>query len=421
MPIQILMPALSPTMTEGNLVKWVKKEGDTVASGDVLAEIETDKATMEVESIDDGTLARILILEGSEGVKVNEVIAVLLEEGEDESALEGMATAAPVVQKAETKTEVSTPTPIPTPTAQPSVATAVAGGAGGSAVGKRIIASPLAKRIAAQEGIDLSVLHGSGPRGRIIKADVEQALKVGPAQRRVEVPRDEFGMPAFARLDLTNIRKVIAQRLTESKQTIPHFYLTMECAVDKLLDLRRQINDNLDGVKVSVNDIIIRACALALKKVPAANASWMGDHIRHYQAQDISVAVAVDYGLVTPIVKDAGNKSIIEIGKEAKDLIKRARDNKLKPQEFQGGTFSLSNMGMYGLSDFSAILNPPQACILAVSAAQQRAVVVKGDITIATMMNCTLSVDHRVVDGSVGAEFLKAFKNLVENPVLLVM
>ncbi|MEN8236329.1 MAG: pyruvate dehydrogenase complex dihydrolipoamide acetyltransferase [Pseudomonadota bacterium] len=412
MPVKILMPALSPTMTEGNLVKWLKKEGDEVESGQVLAEIETDKATMEVEAVDEGKLARIIVPEGTEAVKVNAVIGIILEEGEDESALEGMdveSTATPAPKEAPAK---------PT-SASPQVATVSPTEAQVS--GDRIIASPLAKRIATQAGLALGSIQGSGPRGRIVKADVEAALQAGPAARRAEIPRDEFGMPSFERVEVSNIRKVIAGRLTESKQTVPHFYLTIECEMDKLLDLRQQINATLDDEKVSVNDVLIRACALALQQVPEANAAWMGDHVRQYKAQDISVAVAVDYGLVTPIVKDAGQKTILEISRDAKQLIAKARAGKLKPQEFQGGTFSISNMGMYGLQDFSAIINPPQACILAVSAAKQSPVVIDGDIGIATLMKCTLSVDHRVVDGAIGAEFLQALKTLIENPVQIVI
>lgn len=412
MPVKILMPALSPTMTEGNLVRWLKKEGDEVESGQVLAEIETDKATMEVEAVEEGKLAKIIVPEGTEAVKVNEVIAILLEEDEDESALEGMDLETHTAPEPKETPAVVESKPALAP--EPQVASI-------SPAGGRVIASPLAKRIAAQEGLALGSIQGTGPRGRIVKADVEAALQAGPVTRRVEVPRDEFGMPAFDRIDLTNIRKVIAQRLTESKQTVPHFYLTIECEMDKLLDLRRQINASLDGEKVSVNDVLIRACALALKKVPQANAAWMNDHVRHYKAQDISVAVAVDYGLVTPIVKDAGQKTIVEISRDAKALIAKAREGKLKPQEFQGGTFSISNMGMYGLQDFAAIINPPQACILAVSAAKQSPVVAEGEIGIASLMKCTLSVDHRVVDGAIGAEFLQALKTLIENPVQLVL
>ena len=413
MPVKILMPALSPTMTEGNLVKWLKKEGDEVESGQVLAEIETDKATMEVEAVDEGKLVKILVPEGTEAVKVNAVIAVLLEEGEDESALEGMdlEAAAPMPAEAKQETPVVAE-PSPTPVSQ---STSVVPSS------DRVTVSPLAKRIAAQAGLALGSIQGSGPRGRIVKADIEAALQAGPGARRIEVPRDEFGMPAFERIEVSNIRKVIAQRLIESKQTVPHFYLTVACEMDKLLDLRQQINASLENEKVSVNDVLIKAIALALRKVPTANAAWMGDHVRQYQAQDVSVAVAVDYGLITPIVKDAGQKTIVEISRDAKQLIAKAREGTLKPQEFQGGTFSISNMGMYGLQDFSAIINLPQACILAVSAAKQAPVVIDGDLAIATMMNCTLSVDHRVVDGATGAEWLKAFKNLVESPVQLVL
>ena len=408
MPIEILMPALSPTMTEGNLIKWLKKEGDTVGPGDTIAEIETDKATMEVESVDEGTLGKIFVAAGTEAVKVNEVIGLLLEEGEDAKSLESYA---PKKSAAPAKDEGKAPTPakgIPAGTG-PKLATAH---------GDRIFASPLARRIAQEKGVDLRVITGSGPRGRIVKADVERAPVGGGgmvAQTAVAYDGTEF-----EDVPLTTMRKVIASRLVESKQHVPHFYVTMECQIDDLLRMRKSLNEAQQETKVSVNDAIIKACAIALQRVPAANASWLGNAIRQFKTSDISVAVAIEGGLITPIVKSAEDKGILEISKEVKDLAARAREGTLKPEEFQGGTFSLSNMGMYGVKEFSAIINPPQGCILAVGAGEERPVVREGKIEVATVMNCTLSSDHRVVDGTTGAEFMAAFKNLIENPLLIL-
>ena len=418
MPVKILMPALSPTMTEGNLINWLKQEGDEVVAGDVLAEIETDKATMEVEAVDEGTLARIIVPAGTEGVKVNEVIALLLEEDEDPASLKDVDISAPQ-QPAEL--EAAKPEPAQPAVTQAAPVVPIATG--------RQKASPLARRLAQQQGLDLARIQGTGPKGRIVKADIEAAqggagggIAVAVARPMTEVARDEFGMPAFDTIAMTNVRKIIAERLTEAKQTVPHFYLTMACDVAELLKVRKQINSTLDGgAKVSVNDMIIRACALALMKVPQANSSWMGDHVRQYKSADVSVAVATDQGLITPIVKSAERKSVIEISQETKELIAKARAGKLKPQEFQGGTFSISNMGMYGLNEFSAIINPPQGCILAIGAAEKSYVIRDDKPAIISVMKTTLSVDHRVVDGAVGAQFLQAFKNLIENPVLLVM
>lgn len=401
MPVKILMPALSPTMTEGNLIKWHKKEGDPVKAGDMLAEIETDKATMEVEAVEEGTLARILIPEGTENVKINEVIALLLEEDEDASALEKVDVQAPVSQAPEPAAEKADDSNV-----FPVVS------------GERIIASPLARRIAEQASLDLKAIAGTGPRGRIVKADVEAKLTSTPMQK-IQSSISLDSSAEFNKIALSGMRKIVAQRLTESKQTVPHFYLTVECEVDNLLELRQQINANQSDVKVSVNDIIIKVCAAALMKVPQANASWAGDHIRQYTSADISVAVAIEGGLVTPVIRGADKKGVLQIAKEAKGLIERARALKLMPEEYQGGTFSLSNLGMYGTKEFQAIINPPQGCILAVGAAEQRAVVKGGQIKIATMMNCTLSVDHRVVDGATGALFLQNFKQLITHPALI--
>ncbi|WP_085908119.1 pyruvate dehydrogenase complex dihydrolipoamide acetyltransferase [Kiloniella majae] len=442
MPINILMPALSPTMTEGTLSRWLVNEGDTVNSGDVLAEIETDKATMEVEAVDEGTIAKILVPGGTEGVAVNQTIAVLLEEDEDVSALENVSTEteAPVAQ-AEPKQEEAasaTPTAEKAPSSTPSSGPAAP--APVSASGDRIFASPLARRMASQESLDLSALKGTGPNGRIVKADILSALEqgVGKAGASTEtsaaapakaVPAasgpnarelaDMLGME-YDLEPLSSMRRVIASRLSESKQTVPHFYLTVDCEMDKLLAFRKELNASGD-VKISVNDFVIRAAALALKKVPAANASFSDEGILSYKNADISVAVATPSGLITPIIKAAQNKGLGIISEEMKDLAGRARDGKLKPEEYQGGTFSISNLGMFGIKDFSAIINPPQGCILAVGAGEQRPVVKDGALAIATVMTCTLSVDHRVVDGAVGAEYMAAFKALIQEPLSMLL
>ena len=436
MPVKILMPALSPTMTEGTLASWKKKEGDVVKAGDVIAEIETDKATMEVEAVDEGTIAKILVAEGSENVAVNTLIAVLLEEGEDASAVDafvaGGGSAAPKAAApaaTEEKKEEKKADATPAATVAPQTAA--------KTDGKRIFASPLAKRIAAQNNVDLSTLKGSGPNGRIIRADVEAAGKggakpasagaapqsfaptaSGPGAKELA---DAYGMK-YREEKVSGMRKVIASRLTESKQTVPHFYLNTTINIDKLMSLRAEINDGSDGAfKISVNDFVIKASALALKKVPAANASWNGNSILFYETSDISVAVATPTGLITPIIKEAESKSLVAISSEMKDLAVRARDGKLKPQEYQGGTFSVSNLGMFGIKQFNAIVNPPQGCILAVGAGEQTPIVVNGKVEIATIMHCNLSVDHRVVDGAVGAEYLQALKKLLENPALLLV
>ena len=415
MPIEILMPALSPTMTEGNLVKWHKKEGETVKAGDVIAEIETDKATMEVEAVDEGSLGKIIVPEGTEGVKVNQVIALLLEEGEKASALETVkAEALPKPEKKEdsplpspeTKTELKV---IPPQTVTPQ--------------SSRMFATPLARRIAEKESLNLESITGSGPRGRIIKADVEQALTQGGMSRSSPPSALLSGYePAYKVIPTSNIRKIIAKRLVEAKQTIPHFYLTVECEIDALLKAREQINKRAEGAyKLSVNDFVIKACGVALTRVPSANASWIEDQIYQYTSADVSVAVAIEGGLITPVIRQAETKGLLEISHEMKALALRAREGKLKPEEFQGGTFSLSNLGMYGVKDFSAIINPPQGCILAVGMGDERPIVKKGVLTVATLMTCTLSVDHRVVDGAVGAQFLKVFKELIENPVMMIL
>lgn len=414
MPIQVLMPALSPTMTEGNLVKWHKKEGDQVASGDILAEIETDKATMEVEAVDGGTLARILVAEGSQDVKVNTLIALLLEEDEDASALDGFS-AAPVA--------ASAPAPSASQQGVPQAPSAPAQSApsGKASPSSRILASPLAKRIASQKGLDLASVTGSGPHGRIIKVDVENAR--APTGKVAPVTGADALFPVYEEQTLTNMRKVIAKRLTEAKQTIPHFYLTVDVALDKLLALRADVNETLEkDNRISVNDFVIKAMGRALMLVPEANASFMGDSIRFYKRADISVAVAIEGGLVTPIIRGANEKSLADISLEMKDLAARARAGKLRPEEFQGGTFSLSNLGMFGVKEFGAVINPPQGGILAVGAGEKRPVVASnGEISAATLMSCTLSVDHRALDGAVGAAFLDAFKKTIESPLLTLL
>lgn len=411
MPIEILMPALSPTMTEGNLVKWHKQEGDIVKAGDVMAEIETDKATMEVEAVDEGRLGKILVPEGTEQVQVNQVIGILLEEGEDVSALDNISSATPVQKKEEVAPVIAEKKQDLKVAPQP------------AASGARSFASPLARRLAEGAHINLGSIAGSGPRGRIIKADVEKALSQGPAPSlSIPSPLLSGYEPAYDVIPTSNIRKIIAKRLAEAKQTVPHFYLTMDCNIENLLKVRAQVNDRANGTyKLSVNDFIIKACALALMKVPAANASWVNDQIYQYKSADVSVAVAIDDGLITPVIRQAETKGLIEISNEMKDLASKARAGKLKPEEFQGGTFSLSNLGMYGVKEFSAIINPPQGCILAIGMGEERAIVKKGLLTSAMMMTCTLSVDHRVVDGAVGAHFLKAFKELVENPMIMIL
>ncbi|MBN2753186.1 MAG: pyruvate dehydrogenase complex dihydrolipoamide acetyltransferase [Rhodospirillaceae bacterium] len=448
MPIQILMPALSPTMTEGTLAKWIVKEGDTVAAGDLLAEIETDKATMELEAVDEGVIGKILVAAGTAGVAVNAPIAVLLEDGEDASAL-----------------SVSPPAPAPAPKPVPIVAAAVPASAplsnfalpGGinipvpntlpssvsSASAQRVFASPLARRIAAEAEIDLNTITGTGPRGRIVKADIEAAkasggddeidadllaamafaaaVKAPPSMKAPSAPEPDYGTP-FAEVPHSSIRKVIARRLTESKQTVPHFYVTMDVLLDDLLALRQQINTRESGgQKVSVNDFIIRACAIALKRMPEANVSWKEDVMRHYQRADVSVAVATPTGLLTPIVRGAEGKSLGSVSEEMRDLAARAREGKLKPEEYQGGTFSISNLGMFGVREFAAIINPPQSMLLAVGAADQRPVVKGGALAVASVMSLTLSCDHRCIDGALGAKFLGSVKSLLEDPMSILL
>jgi pyruvate dehydrogenase E2 component (dihydrolipoyllysine-residue acetyltransferase) len=438
MPINILMPALSPTMTEGTVAKWLMKEGDEVKAGDVLAEIETDKATMEVEAVDEGTLGKIIVAEGTEGVPVNDVIAVLLEEGEDKSAIDAAPKPATKSTAQATAPAAETTAPATTPTATTTAPAATNAAAPARVDGARVVASPLARRLAKQAGLDLAALRGSGPHGRIVKRDIESALSVAAptAQVPAAAPAPALaptaaGPGAKALADMlgmtyrqepnSGIRKTIARRLTEAKQTVPHFYLTIDCRIDELLRVRKEINGRFDDIKISVNDFVIRAVALALGQVPAANASWDDSGILYYDHADVSVAVATPNGLITPIIKAAESKGLSTISREMKDLAGRAREGKLKPVEFQGGTFSVSNLGMFGISEFAAIINPPQGCILAVGAGVQQPVVTDGALAVATVMSCTLSVDHRVVDGAIGAEFLAAFKKLIEYPPAMLL
>lgn len=423
MPINVTMPALSPTMTEGTLSRWLKAEGDKVAAGDIIAEIETDKATMEVEAVDEGVIGKILVKAGTEGVAVNTPIAILLEDGEDASALAN-APAAAAPKAAPSSVALSAPASTATPAQAPQV----------SSGGPRVFASPLAKRLAKESGVDMSALRGTGPHGRIVKADIERAVRQGaaPASTAKAAPAAQlppggdyevnvFGM-AYRKIPNNNIKKITAKRLVESKQTVPHFYLTIDCRLDALMAARQEINDQADGkYKLSVNDFLIKAAAMALKAYPPANVSWSDEAVLQYLKADVSVAVSTPNGLITPIVRNAEDKGLVQISNEVKDLAKRAREGKLKPEEFQGGSFTVSNLGMYGIREFGAIINPPQACILAIGAGEQRAVVEKGEVKVRTMMSCTLSVDHRAVDGAIGAEYLQVFKKYVENPVSMLL
>lgn len=440
MPIEILMPALSPTMTEGNLVKWLKKEGDAIEPGQVIAEIETDKATMEVESVDEGVMGKIVVSEGTQSVKVNALIGVLQQEGDSDkdiaamvkeyeekaaqevSVVEEVKVTQPQAQQAVAVGAMPTAVPVTASIAAPVVVPMVTTTSHMEA-NANIKASPIAKRLAEEKHIDLSAVPGSGPHGRVVKKDIEDFIKSGGAGTVVKRNAQE----AIA-LPNDNIRKVIASRLTQAKQTIPHFYVTIDCKLDALLSCRQDINAeapvDAEGkplYKVSVNDLVVKAIALALRKVPAANASWTDEAIIQYNNIDISIAVATEGGLITPIVRNADQKPPLALSTEIKELAKRARANQLKPEEFQGGGFTVSNLGMYGVKQFNAIINPPQGCILAVGAGEQRPVVTDGELEVATIMECTLSCDHRVVDGAVGAEFLAAFKHYIEHPVAMLI
>ncbi len=444
MPIEILMPALSPTMEEGTLATWLVKEGDTVASGDVLAEIETDKATMEVEAVDEGTVAKLLVPGGTEGVKVNAPIALLLEEGEDASALDGYSAGGSAAPKTE---GAATPKPAPETKAATADEPAVAAAPSTStSSGDRVFASPLAKRLAEQAGLDLASIFGSGPKGRIVKADVEAAQSasktaskpdtaappVAATTTEVGLPRATEGAEALSKMGiapesyrlepLDGVQKVIARRLTSSNINVPDFPLTIDCEIDALLAMRKELNGQApEGVKISVNDMLIRACALSLKAVPESNASYTADGIAYHHKADVAVAVASDRGLITPIVREAENKGLSTISSEMKDLATRARDGKLKPQEYQGGSFSISNLGMFGIREFGSIINEPHGMILSVGAGEPRAVVKDGALAIATVMTVTLTCDHRVVDGAAGARWLQHFKGLIQNPLTMML
>ncbi|GAA0534286.1 pyruvate dehydrogenase E2 component (dihydrolipoamide acetyltransferase) [Rhizomicrobium palustre] len=447
MTTQILMPALSPTMEEGKLAKWHVKEGDAVKSGDILAEIETDKATMEFEAVDEGKIGKILIAEGTEGVKVNTLIAILLEEGEDASAITDIPAAMSDI-KAAVSAEAKD-----TKEAKAEPAAPVAAAAAPAAHGERIFASPLAKRIAAQKGIDLAAIAGSGPRGRIVKSDVEHATPgaapkaapvaaapkaAAPTSAPVEVAAPQIGGLPDARIyskpgeyeeiPHDSMRKAIAKRLTAAKSLVPHIYVNMDITLDALLAARERLNaaapkgkDKVPAYKLSVNDFVIKAVAMALKKVPEINASWTDTAVLRHKHADIGVAVALDFGLITPIVARAEEKGLVEISNEVKSLVERAKGKKLKPNEYEGGSFAISNMGMFGVSSFSAIINPPHAAILAVGAGIEKPVVKNDKIEIATVMTVTLSVDHRVVDGAAGAKFLVALKQFLEEPAAMLL
>jgi pyruvate dehydrogenase E2 component (dihydrolipoamide acetyltransferase) len=452
MPINITMPALSPTMEEGNLAKWLVKEGDKVSPGDVIAEIETDKATMEVEAVDEGTVAKIVVPAGTEGVKVNALIAVLAAEGEDAGAA---AKAGPAPAKADAPKPEAPKAEAPgAPKAEPAKAEASAlapkpaSGNGAAGVqGERTFASPLARRIAKEAGVDIAAVDGSGPHGRIIKADVEAAISGGakaapaaakapaeaPAAKPAAKPMSDetvlklFEPGSYELVPHDNMRKTIARRLVEAKSTIPHFYLTLDCEIDALLALRAQLNaaapmrktdkGDVPVYKLSVNDMVIKALALALRDVPDANASWTDSAMVKHKHADVGVAVSIPGGLITPIVRRAEDKTLSAISNEMKDLAGRARNRKLKPEEYQGGSSAVSNLGMFGIKDFAAVINPPHATILAVGAGEERAVVKKGAIVVANMMSVTLSTDHRAVDGALGAELLGAFRRYIENPM----
>ncbi|MCW0015128.1 pyruvate dehydrogenase complex dihydrolipoamide acetyltransferase [Rhizobium sp. BT-226] len=450
MPINITMPALSPTMEEGNLSKWLVKEGDKVKSGDVIAEIETDKATMEVEAVDEGTVAKLVVAAGTEGVKVNALIAVLAADGEDVSAAaSGAGSAAPAPKADGAAAPKAEAAPAPAQSAPAVAPVAAAAPASVSSDGSRTFSSPLARRLAKEAGIDLSAVAGSGPHGRVVKSDIEAAVAGGgakaaapaaaasapqasaapaPAATAPKGASEEavlklFEPGSYELVPHDGMRKTIARRLVESKQTIPHFYVSVDCELDALLALRAQLNDasprkdNAPAYKLSVNDMVIKAMALALRDVPDANVSWTDSNMVKHKHADVGVAVSIPGGLITPIIRKAEEKTLSTISNEMRDLGKRAKDRKLKPEEYQGGTSSVSNMGMMGVKNFAAVVNPPHATILAVGAGEQRVVVKKGEMAIATVMSVTLSTDHRCVDGALGAELLQAFKGYIETPM----
>ena len=445
MPIKVLMPALSPTMTEGKLAKWIVKEGDTVDSGDVMAEIETDKATMEVEAVDEGVIGKILVAEGTDNVAVNDVIALILEDGEDESALEGAETssdAAPTAAPAEEEKEEAPAEEKSEPVKEDEPAPKAAPAAS-SSDGNRIFVSPLARRIAGQEGLDLAKISGSGPKGRIVKRDVEEAIKSGSAKAGADAPAKaekadaptaapvapsgiDAGMlellPDYEEVPNSGMRKTIAKRLTASARDIPHFNVQADIEMDALMALRKELNGR-DGAdyKISVNDFVIKAVAIALKRQPDCNVAYTDDAILKFNRVDMAMAVAVDGGLITPIIKDAGSKGLATISAEAKELAGKARDGKLQPHEYQGGTFSISNLGMFGVKSFNSIINSPQGGILSVGGAEPRPVVKDGALAIATIMSLMLAVDHRCIDGANAAALMKELKGILEDPLQLML
>ena len=445
MPIPILMPALSPTMEEGKLAKWLVKEGDTVSSGDVIAEIETDKATMEVEAVDEGTVGKILVAEGTEGVAVNATIAVLLEDGEDKAALEGAAPATAAPASAPAKAEAGS-----APAAEaPKQAAAASPAPKANGRGSRVFASPLARRIAQQKSIAISALQGSGPHGRIVMRDVEKAIEHGvpasapaaaPAQALVPssgtaltpqaIPDEQilafYEKGTYDVVPHDNMRRTIAARLTQAKATIPHFYLTVDCEIDNLLEARQRLNmrspkEGPKSYRLSVNDFIIKAMGLALMRVPTANATWTQQGMLFHKHADVAVAVAIENGLFTPVIRSVEDKSLVEISQQMRDLAERARKRRLAPHEYQGGSTAISNLGMYGVKHFDAVINPPHATILAVGQSDKRPIVKGNEIVIANIMTATLSCDHRVVDGALGAQLLSAFRGLIEEPVTMLL
>ena len=424
MSINILMPALSPTMEEGTLAKWLVKEGDEVKSGDLIAEIETDKATMEVEAVDEGVIGKILVSEGQESIKVNQPIAVLLEKDESLSdiVIENNVTDEPNEVIKETKVEISDVVVLNNEPKNKSVSeeanSKINNNLSKSSNSSRLFATPLAKRLAKQMDIDLSLLKGSGPNGRILKFDVENYK----GDKKLNTNQVSISNDTSEIVKNSSMRKTIAERLVKSKNEAPHFYLSIDCNIEELLKARSSINSMSNGeYKISVNDMIIKAASATLIKVPKANASWENENTRYFKNTDISVAVAIEGGLITPIVKNVESKGLQEISQDMKVLAQKAKEGKLMPEEYVGGSFSISNLGMYGIKEFSAVINPPQGCILAVGAGEQRAIVINNQISIATMMTVTLSCDHRVVDGAVGAEFLSKFKEFVENPSLMLL
>jgi len=449
MPTNILMPALSPTMEKGNLAKWLKKEGDTIKSGDIIAEIETDKATMEVEAVDEGILAKIVIAEGTADVAVNEIIGVIAAEGEDAKSIS--APAKGDASKADAPKVETAPAAKPAEISQPAMTAEAGLNTGGkpAPTGDRPFASPLARRLAKDAGLDLAKVQGSGPHGRIVERDVEAAksggaAKATPAATPASAPAKPASAPlaagqsdeaikklfapgSYEEVAHDGMRKTIARRLTESKQTIPHFYLTVDCELDALLKLRAELNaaapekDGKPAYKLSVNDLVIKALALSLQAVPEANVSWTENTMLKHKHADVGVAVSIPGGLITPVIRDACHKTLSQISNEMKDLAARAKNRKLKPEEYQGGTTAVSNLGMFGVKDFAAIVNPPHATILAVGAGEQRAVVKGGQLAVATVMSVTLSTDHRAVDGALGAELMQAFKGFIEKPMAMLV